>query len=489
MNYIIPTWDRFRSEYTQIADNLLHHLTGFTGSLGILIIDDQQEKHLFVDSRYTLQAENECFKDIKIHDYKHWKTFIKPEVNVTVDPWLWTKSELEGLSHIHYEHLLDRFWPNKPKRQVYKTAEYKKYTDSSASKIQRVCKYLEKEKADALLITDADSVSWLLNIRSFDKPYSLAIENYCTIYADGSVDEQPKKVKHLVIDSMAPLAIYQKFPHAKARPNPITLMKACKSPIELEGFKNSHQQDGLAIRKFLSWLSETNDTFTEISAAEELLSFRKEQKDFIAPSFPTISAVADHGAIVHYRAKTETNRTLTPGDIYLVDSGGHYYGGTTDVTRTILYKANTAPFEIKENFTLVLKGFLALMTAVFPKDTTGIQLDTLARQFLWRKHRNYGHGTGHGVGSCLNVHESPPSISPKASTTPLQPGMVVSIEPGFYKTNAYGIRIENLAYVEALDEDWYHFQNLTQAPIDTNLIATELLTLEEKKWIEKIFML
>ena len=500
--YLIPKWDQWRSEFVQEADDLLRHLTGFTGSLGVLIVQDD-EKHLFVDSRYTLQAQQEC-PDVKLHPYTEWKTFLKRSEKIVIDPCLWSESELKDLA-VQYDDLITKLWPDRPIRKEYAIQDYTHYIDDKESKIKRICAYLKEKKADALLVTDNASLSWLLNIRSLDKPYSLAAEQCGVVYADGRVVVIPSDViangssiqgsfvasveddTQLIIDINAPIALRQQFPHAIIDTNPIDIMKACKSPIEIEGFKKAHVQDGKALTEFLRWLESESKNTTEIEAEEHLLAYRKAQPDFIVPSFPTISGSGPNGAIVHYRATPQTNRTLQPGDIYLVDSGGHYYGGTTDVTRTVIYQSAAVPFEVKENFTLVLKGFLALATAIFPKGTTGAHLDGLARQFLWKKQRNYGHGTGHGVGACLNVHEGPQNISPRGSAVALQSGMVVSIEPGFYKTGAYGIRIENLVYVEALDDEWFHFQNLTLAPIDTRLIDVGLLTEEEKKAIKIYF--
>ena len=502
--YLIPKWDQWRSEFVQEADDLLRHLTGFTGSLGILIVQDDV-KHLFVDTRYTLQAQQECGA-IQLHSYGEWKTFLQASTKIVVDPWLWSEHELKDLPSIEYADLMEKFWPDRLSRINYEVQDYTQYTDDKASKIQQVCAYLQAKQADALLVTDNISLSWLLNIRSLDKPYSLAVEQFGVVYVDGTVICHPRESRDpctidifmdprlceddskVIIDSNAPMAIRQKFPNAIIAENPIGIMKSCKSSIEIEGFKNAHAQDSVAMRTFLTWLEDESHTVTEMQAQEQLLAYRKIQPDFIAPSFPTISGAGPNGAIVHYHAMPKTNRLLQPGDIYLVDSGGHYYGGTTDVTRTVIYQSNKVPFEVKENFTLVLKGFLALMTALFPKGTTGSQLDGLARQFLWKKQRNYGHGTGHGVGACLNVHEGPQNISPRNSAVALQPGMIVSIEPGFYKAGAYGIRIENLAYVEALDDDWFHFQNLTWAPIDRRLIDITLLTAEEKTAIEQLFL-
>lgn len=485
ISYLIPKWDQWRSEFVQEADDLLRHLTGFTGSLGILIIQDNV-KHLFVDTRYTLQAQQEC-PSIQLHPYTEWKTFLKHSERIVIDPWLWAEHELKDFPAVEYEDLMNRFWPDRPKRTDYTASNYTCYTNDKTSKIQKVRDYLKEKQADALLITDNASLSWLLNIRSLDKPYSLAVEQFGVVYADGTVTDLPKLTDKLIIDVNAPIALRQQFPNAIVDTNPIDMMKACKSPLEIEGFKNAHIQDGKALQEFLTWLENESQHVTEIQAEKQVLDYRRMQPDFIAPSFATISGAGPNGAIVHYHATTQTNRTLQCGDIYLVDSGGHYYGGTTDVTRTVVYQSNTVPFEVKENFTLVLKGFLALATTIFPKGTTGTQLDGLARQFLWKKQRNYGHGTGHGVGACLNVHEGPQNVSPRRSTVPLLPGMVVSIEPGFYKAGAYGIRIENLVYVEALDDEWSHFQNLTCAPIDTRLIDTALLTAEEKQAIDILF--
>jgi Xaa-Pro aminopeptidase len=275
-----------------------------------------------------------------------------------------------------------------------------------------------------------------------------------------------------------------------SEPDPIALAKAVKNPVEIEGFRAAHRRDGAALCRFLAWLAREapKGALTEVSAADRLEAFRRENANFRGPSFPTISAFAGNGAVVHYRPSPETDRSLEAGSLYLVDSGGQYFDGTTDVTRTVAIGEPSE--EMRVRFTRVLKGHIALATTRFPKGTTGPQLDTLARLALWDVGLDYDHGTGHGVGNYLSVHEGPQRISKIANRVALRPGMIVSNEPGYYKTGAYGIRIENLVAVTPVEppaeaeKELFGFETLTLAPIDLTLIAAEMLSEKETAWLD-----
>jgi Xaa-Pro aminopeptidase len=273
--------------------------------------------------------------------------------------------------------------------------------------------------------------------------------------------------------------------------DPCMLPKACKNPVELAGTREAHRRDGAAVTRFLAWLAREAATggLKEIAASDRLEAFRKEGRYFRDLSFPTISGAGSNGAIVHYRASPETEKTLAPGTLYLLDSGAQYLDGTTDITRTIAIGEPSG--EMRENFTRVLKGHIALATARFPKGTTGTQLDGFARRALWQVGLDYDHGTGHGVGSYLSVHEGPQRISKAPNAQPLLPGMIVSNEPGYYKTGAYGIRIENLVVVQPADgpkrdesRELFCFETITLAPIDRNLVARDLLDRDEAAWLD-----
>jgi Xaa-Pro aminopeptidase len=303
---------------------------------------------------------------------------------------------------------------------------------------------------------------------------------------EGTVQVDPASAASWVFDRLAAAGAQI---HRAA--DPCMLPKACKNRVELDGTREAHRRDGAAVTRFLAWLARTaaQGGLREIAASDRLEAFRKEGQYFRDLSFPTISGAGSNGAIVHYRASPETEKLLEPGTLYLLDSGAQYLDGTTDITRTIAIGEPTA--EMRENFTRVLKGHIALATARFPKGTTGTQLDSFARRALWQVGLDYDHGTGHGVGSYLSVHEGPQRISKAPNTQPLLPGMIVSNEPGYYKTGAYGIRIENLIVVQPDERDakengrdMLHFETITLAPIDRNLVARDLLDRDEAAWLD-----
>jgi len=376
------------------------------------------------------------------------------------------------------------------------------------------------------VLTMPESIAWLLNIRGGDVPHTPLPLSFATLRQDGSVTlfiDKRKLVsgleRHLgngvtvmppeqfgpELDALAAEGgrvqvdprtaacwIFARLEAAQAQihraADPCLLPKACKNPVELDGTRAAHRRDGVALTRFLAWLAHEapKGGLVEIAASDRLEAIRREGEHFRDLSFPTISGAGSNGAIVHYRATPETQKRLEPGSLYLLDSGAQYLDGTTDVTRTVAIGAPTG--EMRDRFTRVLKGHIALALARFPKGTTGTQLDAFARRALWQKGLDYDHGTGHGVGSYLGVHEGPQRISKAPNGQALLPGMIVSNEPGYYKTGAYGIRIENLVLVQPVEDPaeraMLGFETLTLAPIDRNLIEPSLLDEEEIAWLD-----
>jgi Xaa-Pro aminopeptidase len=539
--FIIPRVDAYQGEYVAPCDERLAWLTGFTGSAGMAIVL-KRNAALFVDGRYTLQAKNQVdqndYEICSLSDYPPctWaKKNLEKGQKIFYDPWLHTLHdkgraqkvcEAVGASFIPVsQNLIDKLWTDRPPSPLNPVRIHdRQYAGvSSEDKRQQVAKTLQEKRVDAALLTTPESIAWLLNIRGNDVPHIPIVHGFAMVWADASVDLfiNPAKISSdvqnhlgnrvrladpgsveswlgalkdttvLIDPALTPLALVK--PLEKCRliesTDPCTLPKALKNPVEAMGARQAHIQDGLAVTRFLAWLSHVvlTDTITERDAAEKLLSFRKQSPLFRGTSFGTISGAGPNGAIVHYRASPETNRALDLNSLYLIDSGGQYLNGTTDITRTIAIGTPTP--EQQDRFTRVLKGHIALATAVFPIGTTGSQLDPLARQALWQAGLDYDHGTGHGVGSYLNVHEGPQRVSKGPSSVALQPGMIVSNEPGYYKPNAYGIRIESLVIVvekgipEGGERPLLGFETLTQAPIDTTLVDPAMLTPHERAWL------
>ncbi len=539
--FLIPRTDAYQGEYVAPCDERLAWLTGFTGSAGMAIVLEKKAA-LFVDGRYTLQALNQVDTDhyeiCSLVDYPPctWaKEHLEQGQKIFYDPWLHTLNdkmraqkvcEAVGAAFVCApQNLIDKLWMDRPPAPVNPVRIHDlTYSGvSSEEKRKLVAKTLQEKRADAAILSTLESIAWLLNIRGSDVPHTPVAQGFSVIWADTSVDlfMNPSKISSdvkahlgnqvrlhdptfleawlsnlkdtiiLIDPALTPLALLQKLEkcHLIHGVDPCALPKAIKNPTEAEGAAQAHIQDGVAVTRFLAWLSKNalNGTLTEMEAAEKLLSFRKQAPLFMDMSFDTISGAGPHGAIVHYHATPETNRALDMNSIYLVDSGGQYLNGTTDVTRTVAIGAPT--LEQKDRFTRVLKGHIAIATTLFPVGTTGSQLDPLARHALWQVGLDYDHGTGHGVGSYLNVHEGPQRISKSPSTVALQPGMIVSNEPGYYKTNAYGIRIESLVIVvekgipEGGERPLLGFETLTQVPIDRTLIDVGMLTPQERTWL------
>ena len=540
--FLVPCSDSFQNEYRAAPDERLAWLTKFDGSSGLGIIT-LEKAAVFVDGRYTLQVKNQIdstlFEGLSIDQRDAWAAAnIPANAVVLYDPWLFNFTELKTwqtrANEAHFElkptpvNLVDSIWSDRPKAQT-KPAFLHDIKQAGLSFIQKrdgLTSLLKQKKADALLIGNSESLNWLLNIRGFDLEFTPIANMYGLFYKNGTMDvfADLSKITQQIKDSLVSDVTFHDLTTCEAfvtnkivkknvifdtAKTPVALisflhqgnntlipltdpclpLRMIKNAVELRGFRHSHRRDGVALVNFLSWLSEEapKGQLTEIDAANYLENCRKEQKSFHSLSFPTIAGFAANGAIVHYRATAETNARIEHG-LLLVDSGAQYLDGTTDVTRTIAIGKPTA--EQCDRFTRVLKGHIAVAQAIFPPNTSGTQLDTLARQFLWQAGLDYNHGTGHGVGSFLNVHEGLYGIISKSIyRTILEPGMVVSNEPGYYKTGEYGIRIESLVAVVEISPAnadkaaKLGFETLTLAPIDRKLIKKKLLTHDEIDWL------
>lgn len=537
--YIIPSSDEFMNEYVPPYARRLEWLTGFSGSAGAAIVLENKAA-FFTDGRYTLQAVSELpkgeYEILNTADVKptQWlKDNLGAGKTLGFNPMLFSNSAVSRYHNIvkvrPCADLVDGIWsdkPEKPASQVY--AHKIEYTGKShKAKIKDIAAHIKNQNADMLLVSAPDSVCWLLNIRGRDVPNTPLVLARLLLGVDGAgvlfvdveaklngvkelsrhlgekISIQPlveletylKRIadKKILLDkSSAPYLFYDELAKKNTiidYADPCTLPKACKNEVEVQGAVDAHVRDGAAVASFLLWLQKNykKHKVTEISLAEKLLEFRQKDKIFIEPSFDTIAGFASNGAIVHYRASEKTSKAIGGNNLLLLDSGGQYLSGTTDITRTIAIGKPTA--EQKRNFTLVLKGHIALALAMFPEGTSGHQIDSLARQYLWQHGLDYDHGTGHGVGSFLGVHEGPQRISKAPNEVALQPGMIISNEPGYYKNGAYGIRIENLVVVEAVPaaqnkgRKFLKFNTLTLVPIDHILVDFKILNAEEKKWL------
>lgn len=505
--FLIPSNDEFQSEYVPEHNNRLKFMTGFTGSNGTALILKTQII-FFTDGRYLLQASQELPEFFIILDIAklYDNEFLVGKIGY--DPKLYRANiiaKFKNANLIESDNLVDLIWRDRPQALLSEIYDYPlKYAgEASINKIAKITQQLQKDQIDALIITDPANICWLLNIRGGDIAYTPIILAYLILDQNGDLelfcDSTLKNKKNYPLAEFAKIAqlladkkvqldpdsvsiwISKFFGNITWQKDPCSLAKACKNLTEIRQAKRIHIADGVAICRFFYWLSKNYSTQSEISIAEKLLEFRKAHKDFIYPSFPTIAGFAENGAIIHYHAKESTNKPLDKNGILLIDSGGQYFGGTTDITRVIAIGNPT--YEQKLNYTLVLKGHIALARAIFPKGTNGAELDILARQYLWQQGKDYPHGTGHGVGSFLSVHEGPQSIR-KANLTPLQPGMILSNEPGIYLQGKYGIRIENLMLVKELKSGFLGFESLTFAPLENKLILHKLLNQEEKNWLK-----
>jgi Xaa-Pro aminopeptidase len=524
--YIIPKNDEFFGEYIPDHNDRLNFISNFSGSYGFALIL-KNKNYLFADGRYTLQANNQSgrfFKIITIPDKLPGDIFKNKKLSIGFDPKLFTKRSLSifiGKSKCKYKpllnNLIDEIWKRKIKinKNKFFILPAESVGEKHQSKINKLINYLKRRKSDFLFITASENNAWLLNIRGRDTkytpiPYSYIlidknknIKFFCDLKKISSTLKKSfKKVEFLdikncskilseikrkkfIIDKNSCSYFFENIINKNNKilnfNDPIYFFKAIKKKQEIENIKKAHIYDGVALTKYLFWIKKNFDKkkITEISASQKLFNFRKKNKKFKFLSFPTISGTGPNGAIIHYKATRETNRKLKKGDIYLVDSGGQYEFGTTDVTRTISLKNSNK--RVKDIFTRVLKGHIAVANFKLKKNTSGAEIDITARKYLKQIGLNYAHGTGHGVGYFLNVHEGPHAIS-KRNKINFHEGMIVSNEPGYYEKNKFGIRIENLIYVKG-NRKGNAFENLTMAPIEKDLIIPGSLNKYEKKWL------
>jgi Xaa-Pro aminopeptidase len=520
--YIIPKNDEFFSEYAE--NDRLKNISKFTGSAGLAIIL-KKNNYLFVDGRYTIQAENESGKIFKINEIsKNLPSSILKNYKLGYDPHLFTTSQLQRYFSDKItlvaidENLIDKIYKNKLKKtKPFFSLPNKITGESHQSKIKKVINFLKLNKTDYLFVSAPENVAWLLNIRGHDNPTSpipnsrLIIGKNKTLLLITEKNNaqkiiiEKKILKHhvvsffkfreiiedlegnnFIIDNNSCSVFSEKIIKSKFKildkKDPIYKFKSIKNTSEIKYMIEAHKKDGLALTRFIHWIKNINNkNITEVDAQNKLEKFRKMDKNYLYPSFNTIAGSGSNGAIVHYRATKLNTKVINKNDIFLCDSGGQYRFGTTDVTRTLCF---SKPRQyIKDVFTKVLKGHIAVALTNLNKDQTGKKIDLRARRYLKKDGLDYAHGTGHGVGFFLNVHEGPQSIS-KYNTIKIKKGMVLSNEPGFYKKNDFGIRIENLLYVSQKNNSLY-FKNLTLAPIDKDLINYSLLDKIEQDYLFK----
>jgi len=519
--YVIPKNDEFFSEFDQF--DRLNKISNFSGSAGLAIIT-KDKNYLFVDGRYTVQAKIQSGKNFKIFDITSNPPFKVLKIKkLGLDPKIFTKKTVDRLFSKKIkireidENLVDKIIRKKVKKNnIFFSLPKKINGETKDSKINRVTKYLKKVKADYLFITAPENVAWLLNIRGHDNPNSPIPNCHLLITKEKKIFLFTKKYKiksilknntinikqyadldeiksylnklddgNFVIDVNSCSLFYENLIKRKFKilknNDPIYTFKAIKNTLEIKHMVDAHYEDGLALTKFIYWIKQNKKRINEIDAEKKLESFRKKSKKYLYPSFNTIAGSGKNGAIVHYRANPKNCRWLNKNEIFLFDSGGQYKFGTTDVTRTICFKKQNS--KIKEIFTRVLKGHIAVYQSNLKKHDNGKKIDVRARKYLKEIGLDYAHGTGHGVGFFLNVHEGPQSIS-KYNRVKLEEGMIISNEPGFYKENDFGIRIENLVYIKK-EKNNLKFENLTFAPIDIDLVDFSLLTKDEKNYLFK----
>lgn len=542
--FLIPRADEHQGEYVPPHAERLSWLTGFTGSAGLAIVLTKTAA-VFIDGRYTLQVKQQV--DLETFQTHHmietpatrWLTEnLEAGQRLAYDPWLHTADNVVRLQEAARkagaelvaldQNPLDTVWEDQPARPLAPIVPHvlEHAGQPASEKLAALTKDLKDKNIDATVLTMPDSIAWAFNIRGQDVGHSPLPLSFALLNADGSAElfADPRKLSdetraHLgstvtprpeaelaqALDQLGQekktvqldpatcanwiaMRLSNAGAHVQKGTDPCELPKACKNPTEVAGSRAAHTRDGIALSRFLHWLEVETPTGTvnEISASQQLETLRSQTNVLKDISFDTISGAGPNGAIVHYRVTEATNRTLNQGELYLVDSGGQYLDGTTDVTRTVAIGTPSA--EMVRHFTLVLKGHISLAKARFPDGTNGAQIDILARQALWSAGLDFDHGTGHGVGSYLSVHEGPQRIS-KMGYEPFQTGMIVSNEPGFYKTDAYGIRIENLMVVteptpvEDGERPMRGFETLTLAPIDLNLVDAQLLSDAELEWL------
>ena len=520
--YVVPKNDDYFTEYSKI--NRLKIISNFSGSAGLAIIL-KNKNYLFTDGRYSIQSQLESGKHFKIYGFEHLlncKLF--KNLTLGIDPKLFTHNQIKkffaknNTIKLIKNNLIDEIKRQKI-NETHQFFSLKKNIvgESKVSKLNKISKYLVKNKSDYLFVSAPENVAWILNIRGSDSPNSpvpnarLIISKSKKIIlicktqkCEGLIKKKIFKHKQVIatkdfykkilnlkgenfiVDNNTCSIFYENIIKSKfkiiKREDPTYSLKAIKNKVEINNMKSAHIIDGVALTKFIFWIKNINKKkITEIDAEKKLEKFRRKNKNFLYPSFDTIAGSGKNGAIIHYRAKKENCKIINKKDIFLCDSGGQYKYGTTDVTRTLCF-SNPKP-KIKDIFTKVLKGHIAVAMTNINKDNVGKKIDKRARKFLNESNLDYAHGTGHGVGFFLNVHEGPQSIS-KFNNVKIKEGMIISNEPGFYKKDKFGIRIENLVFVKKISQKLI-FENLTMVPIEKDLINFKLLNLQEKNYLFK----
>jgi len=539
--FIVPRSDEHLGEYVPASAERLAWLTGFTGSAGLAVVLGDHAA-VFTDGRYVLQLAAQT--DPALWQRRHiteepapaWLAeHAGPGARIGYDPLLISEEGLAryteaGLTMVPVAcNPVDAVWTDRPPPPAAPAVPHAlAYAGRSADeKRAEVGKALTEAKQDAAVLTDPASIAWLLNIRGGDVPFTPFALGFGLVHADGATElfMDPAKLpeatrawlgnsvsvagrealepalarlggKKVRVDPAgSPVWFAQTLRGAGATvvagPDPCLLPKACKNPTEQAGARSSHARDAVAVCRFLHWLevSVPGGGVTEMSAAAKLLAVRQQVEGFREESFPAISGAAEHGAIIHYRVTEQSDRPVRPNEVYLIDSGAQYPDGTTDITRTVWTGPGSPPAELRERVTRVLKGHIAIATLVFPQGVGGAHLDAFARRALWAVGLDYDHGTGHGVGSYLSVHEGPVSLSRLARPVPIAAGMVLSNEPGLYVPDRYGIRLENLLLVQPADlpdvsKPFLRFETLTLAPFDTRLIEPGMLDAAERAWLD-----
>ena len=546
--FLVPRADEYQGEYVPASAERLAWLTGFTGSAGVVLVMADQAI-VFVDGRYTTQLKEQVDGNVFVGGdlvgeppHKWLARHAGPRFRLGLDPWLHTKSEVAKLQQALAQkngsvtfllsNPLDEIWSDRPPEPMGLVAiqHVEQAGVLATDKLRCIAEALPAAGATAVVLTDPSSVAWAFNIRGADVPHTPHPLARAIVHAGGRVelflDEKKTGIESRaylgqICEQLPPAAFIDRLRDAASdggavmldpdlapyvlmgvveeaggkvveAEDPVRIPRATKNPAELDGTVKAHLQDGAAMVEYLHWLDRQEPaSVTEIDAVKALEAARirvgeRMQNPLKDISFDTISGAGENAAIIHYRVTSETNRTFRPGEMFLVDSGGQYVNGTTDITRTVA--TGFVPDEQKRFFTLVLKGMIAISTARFPRGTRGVDLDPLARIALWKAGADYGHGTGHGVGSYLSVHEGPQRIS-RAAMQELLPGMILSNEPGYYRPGAFGIRIENLVHVteaemvEGGDRPMLGFATLTFCPIDRRLIVADLLTDDELRWL------
>ena len=532
--YVVPHSDVHQGEYIAACDERLAWLTGFTGSAGICFVG-KEKAGIFVDGRYGIQAKKQTKPPFEII---HWNKqnilqWIKKNImkgKIGFDPWLHSYTEIvtlrdafanSGISLIPSDNLIDRVWSDRPAKVSKQAISYpvKLAGLSAKDKCRQIAKALELKQADSAVITLPDSIAWLLNLRGNDVIHNPIVHAFLIIHSEGNIELFCNN--NLIINSISGLESFIKVfplenfemslselngsvlvdeatvPFAAATilqnnggeiilgEDPIILPKACKNKVELENARICHERDAIHMCEFLSWIDRRDENeIDEIDVVIELENIRRKDKNLKEISFDTIAASGPNAALPHYRVNYSSNRKIKKGDVLLVDSGGQYLDGTTDITRTIAIGKQSE--DVKNAFTRVLKGLISISMLKFPSGTSGRDIDAFARASLWQLGQDYAHGTGHGVGHYLSVHEGPQRIS-KFSGVEFKEGMIISNEPGFYEEGRFGIRIENLILVQTSkvgsNNSFLEFETLTFVPIDSRLISINLLDNNEREWI------